>query len=129
MSRLALTLWTVLTLVFASSAYAASEDQRSTWSLTDMLNQGGRILTETITQGLAVIQDRLEVNATTTPSADGEESTHLHLKLFPSGKSQPDDAIGLEGTFRRSPDSSPPHFGFDLRILPPTHSTDPKEYI
>ena len=129
MYRLILAVLTLTTALCAIPALAASGEERSGWSLDDILNQGGRLLTETITQGLAIIQDRIEMNATTTPGPDGEESTHLLLKVFPNGKSQPDDAMGLEGTFRRSPDPSDQHFGFDFRIVPPKHKADPKEYI
>ncbi|WP_447986370.1 hypothetical protein [Nitrospira sp. Nam74] len=132
MYRLILASLTVMAALSVLPASAASGEQPSTpstWSLNDILNHGSRILTETITQGLAVIQDRIEMDATTTPSSDGEESTHLLLKLFPNGKSQPDDAMSLEGTFRRSPDPSDKHFGFDLRIMPPKPKAEPKEYI
>lgn len=127
MYRLILALLTLTIALSTPPASAASDEQR--WSLDDILNHGGRLLTETITQGLAIIQDRIEMNATTTPGPHGEESTHLLLKVFPNGKSQPDDAMGLEGTFRRSPDPSDQHFGFDFRIVPPKHKADPKEYI
>ena len=120
---------TVLTALSAAPASAASDEPRSGWSLNDILNQGNRLLTETITHGLAIIQDRIEMDATTIPDSDGEESTHLRLKVFPNGKSQPEDAVGLEGTFRRSPDLSAPHFGFDFRIVPPKRKAEPKEYI
>lgn len=122
-------LFTVMTALSALPASASSGEQRPAWSLDDILNQGSRILTETITQGLAIIQDRIEMNATTTPGSDGEESTHLLLKLFPNGKSQPDDAMSVEGTFRRPTDPVDQHFGFDFRILPPKHKVDPKESI
>jgi len=111
-------------------AYAASEEPRSAWSLNEILNQGSRILTDTITHGLAIVQNHVDFDSSTTArSADGEESTHLRLKLFPNGKNQPDDAIGAEGTFRHSVDPSDRHFGFEFRLLPPKHSADPKEYI
>jgi hypothetical protein len=129
MYRLLLSLFTVLTAVSSIPASAASSEPRSAWSFNDMLNQSSQILTETITRGLAIIQDRIEMETTTIPSTDGEEATNLRLKLFPNGKSQPDDAIGLEGTFRRSPDASANHFGFDFRIIPPTRNADAKEYI
>jgi hypothetical protein len=118
-----------LTVVNVVPAFAASGEQRSAWSLDDILNQGSRILTETITHGLNIIQDRIQMEATTTPGSDGEESTHLRLKLFPNGKSQPDDAMSVEGTFRRSPEAPDQHFSFDFRIVPPKHKADPKEYI
>jgi hypothetical protein len=129
MNRFIVAVLAFITVVGAVPVSAASGEQRSAWSLGDILNQGSRLLTETITQGLAMIQDRIEMDATTTPGSDGEESTHLRLKLFPNGKSQPDDAMSVEGTFRRSPDASDQHFGFDFRIVPPKHKADPKEYI
>jgi hypothetical protein len=129
MYRLILAVLTLMAALSVLPAFAASSEQRPAWSLDDILNQGSRILTETITQGLAIIQDRIEMDASMTPGSNGEESTHLLLKLFPNGKSQPDDAMSLEGTFRRSPDPSDQHFGFDFRIVPPKHKADPKEYI
>jgi hypothetical protein len=129
MNRFIVAVLAFITVVGAVPVSAASGEQRSAWSLGDILNQGSRLLTETITQGLAMIQDRIEMDATTTPGSDGEESTHLRLKLFPNRKSQPDDAMSVEGTFRRSPDASDQHFGFDFRIVPPKHKADPKEYI
>ena len=129
MYRLIVSLLTVSTVLSALPASAASGEQRSAWSLDDILNHGSQLLTETLTRGLAIIQHRVEMNATTTPGSDGEESTHLRLKLFPNGKSQPDDAMSVEGTIRRSPDPSNQHFGFDFHITPPKHKADPKEYI
>lgn len=129
MYRLMLALLTVSTALYALPVSAASNEQRSAWSLDDILNQGSRLLTETITQGLAIIQDRVEMNATTTPGQDGEQSTHLLLKVFPNGKGQPDDAMSVEGTIRRSPDPSNQHFGFEFHITPPKHKADPKDYI
>jgi hypothetical protein len=129
MYRLIVALLTVSTALSALPAFAASGEQRSAWSLDDILNQGSQVLTETITRGLAIIQDRVEMNATTTPGSDGEESTHLRLKLFPNGKSQPDDAMSVEGTIRRSPDASNQHFGFDFHITSPKQKRDPKEFI
>lgn len=127
MYRLILVWFTVMTTVSAIPADAASAEQRSLWSFNDILDEGNRLLMETITQGLAIIQDRIEMDAITTPSPDGEESTHLRLKLFPNGKSRPDDAMSVEGIFRRFPDRE--HFGFDFRIVTPKHKADPKEYI
>lgn len=89
----------VTVVLSALPVSAASDEQRSRWSLNDILNESSRIVTETITHGFAAIQDRIEMDTTTTPSAEGEETTHLRLKLFPNGKSKPDDAIGMEGTF------------------------------
>jgi hypothetical protein len=129
MYRLILASLTAMTALSVVPAFAASDEQRSGWSLNDILNQGNRVLTDTIAQGLAIIQDRIEINATTTPESDGEESTHLRLKLFPNGKSQPDDAMSVEGTFRRSPDPADQHFGFDFRIVPPKPKAEPKKYI
>src|SRR5687767_10649262 len=106
MYRLILVLLAASTALSVLPASAASGEERSAWSLNDILNHGSRLLTETITQGLAIIQDRIEMDATTMPGQNGEDSTHLLLKLFPNGKSQPDDAMSLEGTFRRFPDPS-----------------------
>ena len=129
MYRFILPAVTFIALLNAVPVSAASNEERSAWSLDDILHEGSRLLTETITQGVAIIQDHLEVNATTTPSQGGEESTHLLLKVFPNGKGQPDDAMSLEGTIRRSPDPSHQHFGFDFHITQPKHESDPKDYI
>ena len=129
MYRLILASLTVISALSVLPASAASDEERSAWSLNDILNHGSRLLTETITQGLAIIQDRIEMDATTMPSPGGEESTHLLLKLFPNGKSQPDDSMSLEGIFRRSPDPSEQHFSFDFHIVPPKHKAELKEYI
>lgn len=129
MYRLILASLTVMSACSTLPVSVTSDQPRSTWSLNDLLNDSSRILTQTIRGSLGAIQDRIELDTATTPGTDGEETTHLHLKLFPSGKSQPDDAIGLEGTFRRFPNASAPHFGFDFRMVPPPHKPDPKEVI
>ena len=131
MYRLIVAVLAVITVTVLSAfpTFAGSDEQRAAWSLNDILNHSSRIFTETITHGLASIQDRIEMNATTTPGENGEDSTHLVLKLFPNGKGQPDDAIGLQGTVRRYPGSSDTHFGLDFRIVPPTRKADPKEYM
>ena len=123
-------LTTVMIALTVVPAYAASDEPHSAWSLNEILDQGSRLLTDTITHGLAIVQNHLEFDSSTTGSSSaGEQSTHLRLKLFPNGKSQPEDALGAEGTFRHSLDPSDQHFGFEFRLLPPKHSADPKEYI
>ena len=129
MNRLMLLMTGTMALIVLP-AYAASDEPRSEWSLNEILNQGSRLLTDSITYGLAIVQNHVEFDSSTTGGpSNGEESTHLRLKLFPNGKSQPDDALSAEGTFRRSVDPSDRHFGFEFRLLPPKHSSDPKEYI
>ncbi|SRR6476469_7397963 len=129
MNRLMLLMTGTMALIVLP-AYAASDEPRSAWSLNEILNQGSRLLTDSITHGLAIVQNHVEFDSSTTGGpSNGEESTHLRLKLFPNGKSQPDDALSAEGTFRRSVDPSDRHFGFEFRLLPPKHSSDPKEYI
>jgi hypothetical protein len=129
MNRLMLLMTGTMALIVLP-AYAASDEPRSAWSLNEILSQGSRLLTDSITHGLAIVQNHVEFDSSTTGGpSNGEESTHLRLKLFPNGKSQPDDALSAEGTFRRSVDPSDRHFGFEFRLLPPKHSSDPKEYI
>jgi hypothetical protein len=72
MNRFIVAVLAFITVVGAVPVSAASGEQRSAWSLGDILNQGSRLLTETITQGLAMIQDRIEMDATTTPGSDGK---------------------------------------------------------
>jgi hypothetical protein len=129
MYRRILAVFAFMAVLTALPVFAESDGPGSAWSLNDILSQGSRILTDTITQGLAIIQDRIELDSTTMPGPQGEESTHLRLKLFPKGKAEPDAAMSLEGTFRRSPDRTDQPFGFDFRIVPPKHKADPQDYI
>jgi hypothetical protein len=93
-------------------------DEQS-WSLAEILEFGGRALTDAVQRGVEEIQDRIEINANILPrSQEGESSTQLRLRLFPKGKNHPEEQIGADTQFQYSLDPERPHFQFDFRLLP-----------
>jgi hypothetical protein len=71
-----------------------------------------------------LIEDHIEVNGNLQPNDQtGEQQGRFQLKLYPQGKSQSDDHVSAELSFRSSPDDQ--HFSFDLKL--PTKK--PKETL
>jgi hypothetical protein len=94
-------------------------DEQQSWSLGEILEFGGRALTEAVQRGVEEIQDHIEINANILPrSQEGESSTQLRLRLFPNGKNHPEEQIGADTLFQYSLDPERRHFHFDFKILP-----------
>jgi hypothetical protein len=83
------------------------------------------VLRSLLNQALDLIENHIEFNGDLQPNeGTGEQEHRFQLKLFPHGKSQPDDHVSAELRFRSAPDDH--HFSFDLKL--PRESSNPLFY-
>jgi len=119
----------VITLGALPAPVQAAQDDVSL-DLSEILTDTGRALTKAIEQGLAAIQDHVEITADSkTGSSQDERSTQLRLRLFPKGRSESDEQMGADTTLNYSLSPEHPHFNFRFRLLPLKPDRNPDDYI
>src|ERR1044071_6776743 len=106
-------------LVLGTLPNRAWAQDEASLDLSEILTEASRALTKAIEQGVAAIQDRVEITADSKAgSSKDERSTQLRLRLFPKGKSESDEQVGADTTLNYSLSPEHPHFNFGLRIIP-----------
>jgi len=117
-------------LVLGTLPNRAWAQDEASLDLSEILTDASRALTKAIEQGVAAIQDRVEITADSKAgSSKDERSTQLRLRLFPKGKSESDEQVGADTTLNYSLNPDNPHFNFGFRIIPLKQNRNPDDYI
>src|SRR5690349_1842029 len=119
-----------LAIVLSSLPARAWAQDEAMLDLSEILTEASRALTKAIEQGVAAIQDRVEITADSKAgSSKDERSTQLRLRLFPKGKSESDEQVGADTTLNYSLNPEHPHCSFGFRIIPLKPNRNPDDYI